>query len=103
MLDVFRFAWFAVRTFFGVVALVLSLYAALWLFVKILSAAPGNDDPDAALRRVKAYNAPRGHTDRLTTNSPNSSAYEHPRAVLARKREYKAAHFVDREFDRPGN
>jgi hypothetical protein len=28
MLDVFRFAWFAVRTFFGVIALVLTLYAA---------------------------------------------------------------------------
>ena len=60
MLDVFRFAWFAVRTFFGVIALVLTLYAALWLFVKILSAAPGGTDPDAALGRVKSYDAKSG-------------------------------------------
>ena len=33
MLDVFRFAWFAVRTFLGVIALVLTLYAAMWAFV----------------------------------------------------------------------
>jgi hypothetical protein len=57
MLDVFRFAWFAVRTFFGVIALVLTLYAALWAFVKVLSAAPDNADPGSALRRVKSYNA----------------------------------------------
>jgi len=57
MLDVFRFAWFAVRTFAGLVLLVLTLHAALWLFVKILSAGPGNDDPGAALRRVQSYNA----------------------------------------------
>jgi hypothetical protein len=55
--DVFRFAWFAVRTFIGFVLLVVTLYAALRLFVKILQAAPGNDDPDAALRRVNSYNA----------------------------------------------
>jgi hypothetical protein len=58
MLDVFRFAWFAVRTFAGFVALVPVLYAVLWLFVKILSAAPGTDDHGAALRRVKSYNMP---------------------------------------------
>jgi hypothetical protein len=52
MLDVFRFAWFVVRTFFGVIALVLTLYAALWLFVHILSAAPANADPHAAPRDV---------------------------------------------------
>ncbi len=57
MLDVFRFAWFAVRTFLGVIAVVVTLYAALWLLVKILSAAPGNDDPAAALGRVNSYNA----------------------------------------------
>jgi len=45
MFDVFRFAWFAVRTFLGVIALVLVLYVALWLFVKVLSAAPGNNAP----------------------------------------------------------
>jgi hypothetical protein len=58
MLDVFRFAWFAVRTFAGFVLLVLTLYAALWLFVKILSAAPGTDDHGAALQRVKSYSMP---------------------------------------------
>jgi hypothetical protein len=60
MLDVFRFVWFAVRTFLGVIALVLALYAALWLFVKVDSTLRGNVDPDAALRRVKLYNAQAG-------------------------------------------
>jgi hypothetical protein len=55
--EVFRFALFAVRTFFGVILLILALYAALWVFAKVRSAAMGNADPDAALRRVKAYNA----------------------------------------------
>lgn len=57
MFDVFRFALFAVRTFFGVIALILVLYAALWVFVKVHSAAMGNADPDAALGRVMSYNA----------------------------------------------
>ena len=57
MFDVFRFAWFAVRTFLGLSLLVAALYVALWLFVKILSAAPSNDDPNGALRRVQSYNA----------------------------------------------
>ena len=57
MFEVFRFALFAVRTFFGVVLLILALYAALWVFVKVHSVAMGNADPDAALRRVKSYNA----------------------------------------------
>jgi len=57
MLDVFRFAWFAVRTFFGVGLLLLALYAAMWVFVKIHSSAMGDVDPDAALRRVMSYNA----------------------------------------------
>jgi hypothetical protein len=35
MLEVFRFALFAVRTFFGVILLMLGLYAALWVFVKV--------------------------------------------------------------------
>jgi hypothetical protein len=65
MLDVFRFAWFAVRTFFGVIGFVLTLYAALWLFVKIQSAAPANADPGAALRRVNSYNS-QGVSPRLT-------------------------------------
>lgn len=58
MFEVFRFALFAVRTFFGVILLILALYAALWVFVKVHSAAMGNADPDAALRRVKSYDAP---------------------------------------------
>ena len=57
MLEVFRFALFAVRTFFGVILLILVLYAALWVFVKVHSAAMANVDPDAALRRVMSYNA----------------------------------------------
>jgi len=57
--EVFRFAWFAVRTAFGTIALILAGYVALWLFVEILSMDPGSTDPDAALRRVMLYNAPR--------------------------------------------
>ena len=57
MLDVFRFAWFAVRTFLGVIGVVLVLYAGLWLFVKILSAAPPNLEPGAALRHMNSYSA----------------------------------------------
>ncbi len=53
MLDVFRFAWFALRTFAGFVLLVLTLYAALWAFVKIDSMATRNVDHHAALRLVK--------------------------------------------------
>jgi hypothetical protein len=64
MFDVFRFAWFAVRTFFGVLALILFAYGALWLFVKIHSMGPGNADPDAALRRVKSYDAQQTGRDR---------------------------------------
>ncbi len=64
MFEVFRFALFAVRTFFGVIALVLTLYAALWLFVKILSAAPGNDEPRGALGRVESYNSRAAARDR---------------------------------------
>ena len=59
MLDVFRFAWFAVRTFAGFVLLVLTIYAALWVFVKIDSMATRNARPDPALRLVKAYNVQR--------------------------------------------
>ena len=57
MLDVFRFAWFAIRTFLGLIALVLALYGALWLFVKVDSDLRGDADPDAALRRVNLHNA----------------------------------------------
>jgi len=61
--EVFRFALFALRPFFGVIALVLTLYAALWLFVRILSAAPGNDEPRRALGRVESYNSPAAARD----------------------------------------
>ena len=36
---------------------ILALYAALWVFVKVHSAAIDSLDPDAALRRVKSYSA----------------------------------------------
>jgi hypothetical protein len=62
--DVFRFAWFAVRTFLGLIGLVLTLYGALWLFVKVDSTLRGNADPDAALRRVRSYNAQAARLDR---------------------------------------
>ena len=58
MFVAFRFALNAVRTFFGVILLILALYAALWVFVKVHSAATIGMDPSAALRRVKLYNAP---------------------------------------------
>jgi hypothetical protein len=68
VVEVFRFALFAVRTFFGVILLILALYAALWVFVKVHPAAMGNADPDAALRRVKSYNARAiPHVDRKAT------------------------------------
>ena len=63
MWDVFRFAWFAVCTFFGVCGLILALYAALWVFVKVHSTMAGNSDPDAVRQRVMLYSAqglPRG-------------------------------------------
>ena len=64
-MDVFRFAWFAVRTFLGVVALVLAAEAAMWLLVKTHSMATANVDPDAALRGVISYSAPAiRHKDR---------------------------------------
>jgi len=66
MFDVFRFAWFALRTACGLIALILAAYVALWLFVKILSMDPGNADPDAALRRVKSYNAQAARQSRPT-------------------------------------
>ncbi len=56
MLDVFRFAWFAVRTFIGVVALVVALDVALWVFVKIHATAMASTDSEAASRRVNSYN-----------------------------------------------
>jgi hypothetical protein len=59
VLDVFRFAWFVVRTFAGFVLLVLTLHAALWVFVKIDSMATPSADPDAASRLVKGCNAQR--------------------------------------------
>jgi hypothetical protein len=55
-LDVFRFAWFAVRTFFGIGLLILALEASMWMIVKVHSLAMGNVGPDAALRRVNSYN-----------------------------------------------
>jgi hypothetical protein len=76
VLDVFRFAWFAVRTFFGLAALILTLHGAMWVFVKIHSAAMGNADPDAALRRVMSYNAQgTRHADgKVATVSPAGRA-----------------------------
>ena len=56
-MDVFRFAWFAVRTFFGIGLLILALEASMWMFVKVHSMAMGDVEPDAALRRVNSYNA----------------------------------------------
>jgi hypothetical protein len=73
--DVFRFAWFAVRTFLGLIALVVTLYGALWLFVKIDSTLRGDADPDAALRRVKLYNThpPAPWRSRLYAYAPKAT------------------------------
>lgn len=59
MFDVFRSACFALRTFLGFVLLVLTVYAAMWVFIKIDSMATRNPDPDATLRLVKSYNPKR--------------------------------------------
>ena len=45
------------RLFQGVILLILALDVAMWVFVKVHSAAMGGVDPDAALRRVMSYNA----------------------------------------------
>ena len=78
MLEVFRFALFAVRTFFGVILLILVLYAALWVFVKVHSAAMANVDPDAALRRVKSYNAPTIRREHGTAPAVNAESRRAP-------------------------
>jgi hypothetical protein len=52
--DVFRFAWFAVRTFFGVIALVLVMRGALWTLVKLHSAAMAHAKSAAMTYRVQA-------------------------------------------------
>ena len=57
MFDVFRFAWFAVRTFFGILLLVLVLRGALWTLVKLHSAAMAHAKPAAATYRVPASSA----------------------------------------------
>jgi hypothetical protein len=74
-LGVFRFAWFAMRTFFGVLALILVAHAAMWLFVRVDSMSMRNADPNAALERVKSYNAqvdrgrdPAGSSPSQTSN-----------------------------------
>ena len=81
MSDVFRLAWFAVRTFIGVIALVL---AALSLFVKILSAAPSKDEPGAALRRVESYNSQAASRGRATAAVPHDRSGTCPESRSAR-------------------
>jgi hypothetical protein len=54
VLDVFRFAWFAVRTFFAVIALVLVMRGALWTLVNLHSAAMAHAKPAAETYRVPA-------------------------------------------------
>ena len=97
MFDVFRFALFAVRTFFGVNALVLTLYLVLWLFVKVLSAAPGNTDPDAALRRVMSYNAPamRREAGEAAAVSPAGRSAGNTAHAVAYGRQYHPAYGND--------
>ena len=73
-LGVFRFAWFALRTFFGVLALILAAYGAMWLFVRIHSVSMPNEDPDAALSRVKSYNAQVDRGRDPASSSPNQSS-----------------------------
>ena len=75
MFDVFRFAWFAVRTFAGFVLLVLTLYAAMWAFVKVDSMATRNVDYDAALRLVKSYNARTSGQNRKPQAVPPTSGH----------------------------
>jgi len=86
VLDVFRFAWFALRTFAGFVLLVLTLYAALWAFVKIDSMATRNVDHHAALRLVKVADH---------RNEVRRSRVEHDRGLgRARIEVYSASNWV---------
>jgi len=78
MLDVFRLAWFAVRTFFGAIALVLAMYAALWVFVRVLSAAPGAADPNGAPPRTMSFEARDTEQDRKAASLPKAQP-SHPR------------------------
>jgi hypothetical protein len=39
----------------------------MWLFVKILTAAPGNDEPREALGRVESYNSRAAARDQAPT------------------------------------
>ena len=57
MFDVFRFAWFTVRTFFGILLLVLVMRGALWTLVKLHSAAMAHANSPAATYRVPASRA----------------------------------------------
>jgi len=67
VLDVFRFAWFAVRTAFGIIALVLVMRGALWTLVKLHSAAMAHAKPAAA-----AYRVPANGASVMGSRSPNA-------------------------------
>jgi hypothetical protein len=76
MLDVFRFAWFAVRTFFGIGLLILAVETSMWMLVKVHSMATGSLESEAALRRVNSYHASEiSHKDRpaapVSSGSPS--------------------------------
>lgn len=56
MLELWRFVWFTIRTFLGLIGLALFAYGALWVFARGTSLVPGRGNPDDALKRVQSYN-----------------------------------------------
>lgn len=76
MLDVFRFAWFAVRTFFGVIALVLVMRCALWTLVKLHSAAMAHAKLAAVTYRVPASSVSVTVRRRLNASRPTIECTE---------------------------
>jgi len=85
-LGVFRFAWFAVRTLFGVIALILAGHVALSILVTVHSVAARDVDPNATLNRVKSYNEQRAHSRRATTTQVSKSQCEGAVAVACDQR-----------------
>jgi len=65
VLDVFRFAWFAFRTFLGVILLVLAMEGAMWVLVKLHSMATNNAAVQVA--------SPRGKTPEVHHADPRTA------------------------------
>jgi hypothetical protein len=77
--------------------IVLALYAALWVFVKVHSAAMGSVDPDAALRRVMSYNAQaiRRENGKAAADPPAGRSAGNTARAVAYGRQYHSAYGND--------